>query len=59
VQIRIGAPLDLTRWEGSGSDPRAWRAATDELMVAIQRLTGQECVGRHANDVNPADRDVA
>jgi 1-acyl-sn-glycerol-3-phosphate acyltransferase len=49
VTIRFGAPLDLSRFEGtSGTDPLALRAVTDELMFEIRRLTGQTYVDRYA-----------
>jgi 1-acyl-sn-glycerol-3-phosphate acyltransferase len=48
VEIRIGAPLDLQRFAGSGDDPLALRALTDEVMFAIKELSGQEYVDRYA-----------
>jgi 1-acyl-sn-glycerol-3-phosphate acyltransferase len=59
VEIRIGAPMDLAKWESASDDPRAWRRATDELMMAIQRLTGQEYVDRYPTSVERATRDAA
>ena len=45
VTIRFGKPMDFTgrRWTA-----RRLRAITDEVMDAIQALTGQEYVGRYA-----------
>lgn len=59
VEIRLGTPLDLARWADQAADPHAWRAATDELMAAIQRLTGQEYVDRHPTAEERARRDAA
>lgn len=45
VTIRFGKPLDFT---GRTMDSSSLRAITDEVMTEIQRLTGQEYVGRYA-----------
>jgi 1-acyl-sn-glycerol-3-phosphate acyltransferase len=45
VAIRFGKPLDFT---GRPMDSTNLRAITDEVMEAIQGLTGQEYVGRYA-----------
>ena len=45
VTIRIGKPMDFT---GQTMDSSTLRAITDEVMAAIQALTGQEYVGRYA-----------
>lgn len=58
VEIRIGEPLDLTRWSTTPDDPAAWREATDELMAAIRRLSGQEYVDRHPSERERAERDA-
>jgi 1-acyl-sn-glycerol-3-phosphate acyltransferase len=44
VEVRIGAPL---RWPG-GNDSGALRSFTDEIMVAIAALSGQELVRKYA-----------
>lgn len=60
VEIRIGEPLDLTRWSAAAAnDPIAWREATDELMATIQRLTAQEYMDRHPSADERAQRDAA
>lgn len=59
VEIRLGDPLDLSQWRARPADPAVWRAATDELMAAIQRLGGQEHADRHATDAERAARDAA
>lgn len=45
VTIRFGPPLPSA---GRTRDMSSLRAFTDEIMLAIQRLTGQEYVGRYA-----------
>ncbi len=44
VSVEFGAPLDLSR-HGSADSGRARRAATDEVMAAIQRMSGQTPAG--------------
>jgi 1-acyl-sn-glycerol-3-phosphate acyltransferase len=48
VEIRVGEPLDLSAWRGGEVDSKGLRELTHKLMNAIQRLTGQEYVGRYA-----------
>lgn len=45
VVVKFGAPLDLSH-HGANTG-RARRAATDEIMAAIQELTGQEQAGTY------------
>ncbi|MEU4480831.1 lysophospholipid acyltransferase family protein [Micromonospora sp. NPDC023966] len=45
ISIRFGKPLDFT---GRSDDRTSLREMTDELMVEIQKLTGQEYVPRYA-----------
>lgn len=45
VTIKFGKPMDFT---GRPHDTAGMRAITDDVMAAIQELTGQEYVGRHA-----------
>jgi 1-acyl-sn-glycerol-3-phosphate acyltransferase len=45
VTIRFGKPMDFS---GRPMDSSSMRAITDEVMAAIQALTGQEYVGRYA-----------
>ncbi|WP_374222849.1 lysophospholipid acyltransferase family protein [Williamsia sp. CHRR-6] len=55
VDITIGEPICLEPWRAAADDPAAWRAATDELMAAIQRLTGQDYVDRHPDQDHTRD----
>ncbi|WP_431032963.1 lysophospholipid acyltransferase family protein [Streptomyces sp. P6-2-1] len=46
--IRIGKPLDFSRYEGMEGDRFILRALTDEVMYEIMRLSGQEYVDIYA-----------
>ena len=48
TRVIIGAPLDLSPWRGKPADSSVYRQITAALMLEIQRLTGQEYVGRYA-----------
>lgn len=63
--IRIGKPLDFSRFEAREADGALYREVTDEVMRAIQALTGQEYVdayigtSRAAKVGRSADPDAA
>jgi 1-acyl-sn-glycerol-3-phosphate acyltransferase len=42
VGVKIGAPLEFSRYEGMESDRLVLRAVTDEIMYAILAMSGQE-----------------
>lgn len=44
VTIRIGKPLDFSRYDGMSASPAIRRAVTDEVMYSIMELSGQEYV---------------
>ncbi|MFF8282611.1 lysophospholipid acyltransferase family protein [Streptomyces albus] len=46
--IRIGKPLDFSRYQGMDNDRFIQRAVTDEVMYAILKLSGQEYVDIYA-----------
>ena len=46
--VRFGEPLDFSRFYGKASDRRALREVTDEVMRAIEKLSGQEYVDMYA-----------
>ncbi|SCK27850.1 1-acyl-sn-glycerol-3-phosphate acyltransferase [Streptomyces sp. WMMB 714] len=46
--IRIGRPLDFSRYQGMENDRFIQRALTDEVMYEIMRLSGQEYVDMYA-----------
>lgn len=56
VTIAYGRPLDLTPWRGREEDPQAWREVTDELMVQIAALSGQQRVDRYPTAAELAGR---
>lgn len=47
--IRIGKPLDFTRYQGMDQDRFVLRAVTDEVMYTIMKLSGQEYVDMYAS----------
>ena len=62
VGIRIGEPLDFTRYEGLEDDRFILRSVTDEVMYELMTLSGQEYVDMYATrakeliaDGSPAD----
>ena len=48
VGVRIGAPLDFSRYEGMESDRFVLRSITDEIMYELMELSGQEYVDMYA-----------
>ena len=48
VGIRIGAPLDFSRYEGFDGDRFVLRSMTDEIMYELMELGGQEYVDIYA-----------
>ncbi len=46
--IRIGRPLDFSRYHGMENDRFILRSVTDEVMYEIMRLSGQEYVDIYA-----------
>jgi 1-acyl-sn-glycerol-3-phosphate acyltransferase len=51
IRIRIGAPLDFSRYEGLAGDRFVERSVTDEIMYALMELSGQEYVDVYATKV--------
>lgn len=47
----IGKPLDFSRFQGMSADRFVLRSVTDEIMLAIQELSGQEYVDVYASSV--------
>ena len=52
--IRIGAPLDFSRYEGLSGDRFVERSITDEIMYELMQLSGQEYVDLYAAKVKAA-----
>jgi 1-acyl-sn-glycerol-3-phosphate acyltransferase len=48
VGIRIGEPLDFSRYEGMSADRFVLRSITDEIMYELMQLSGQEYVDTYA-----------
>lgn len=46
--IRIGKPLDFSRYQGMDGDRFILRSVTDEVMYEIMKLSGQEYVDVYA-----------
>lgn len=51
VRIRIGKPLDFSRYAGLAGDRFVERSVTDELMYELMELSGQEYVDVYAQKV--------
>jgi 1-acyl-sn-glycerol-3-phosphate acyltransferase len=49
VGVRIGAPLDFSRYQGMENDRFVLRSITDEIMYALMELSGQEYVDIYAS----------
>jgi 1-acyl-sn-glycerol-3-phosphate acyltransferase len=49
IEIRIGEPLDFAEFRGQPAGSRQRRAVTDEVVQAIQKLSGQEYVPMYAS----------
>ena len=47
--MRIGKPLDFSRYEGMEGDRFVLRSITDEIMYALMELSGQEYVDMYAD----------
>jgi 1-acyl-sn-glycerol-3-phosphate acyltransferase len=54
VGIKIGAPLDFSRYEGMEDDRFILRSITDEIVYALMELSGQEYVDVYAADAKKA-----
>ncbi|HVQ94409.1 MAG TPA: lysophospholipid acyltransferase family protein [Mycobacteriales bacterium] len=51
VGVRIGKPLDFSRYEGLAGDRFVERSMTDEIMYELMQLSGQEYVDLYAAKV--------
>ena len=51
VTVRIGEPMEFSRFAGMESDRFVLRAVTDEIMHRIAQLSGQEYVDVYASTV--------
>ncbi|GED98297.1 lysophospholipid acyltransferase family protein [Gordonia crocea] len=51
IEVRIGKPLDFSRFEGMGGNRFIERAVTDEIMYELMQLSGQKYVDLYAADL--------
>jgi 1-acyl-sn-glycerol-3-phosphate acyltransferase len=51
IGIRIGAPLDFSRYDGLQDDRFVLRSITDEIMYELMQLSGQEYVDMYATSM--------
>ena len=51
IGVRIGAPLDFSRYEGMEGDRFVLRSITDEIMYELMQLSGQEYVDMYATSM--------
>jgi 1-acyl-sn-glycerol-3-phosphate acyltransferase len=51
VRIKIGPPLDFSRYEGLSGDRFVERSMTDEIMYELMELSGQQYVDQYAAKV--------
>ncbi|MEO7745809.1 MAG: lysophospholipid acyltransferase family protein [Actinomycetota bacterium] len=58
VGVRIGVPLDFSRYEGMEDDRFVLRSMTDEIMYELMTLSGQEYVDCYATKAK-ADLELA
>jgi 1-acyl-sn-glycerol-3-phosphate acyltransferase len=54
VGVVLGEPLDFSRFEGMEGDRFVLRSITDEIMVEIAKLSGQEYVDVYASTLRQA-----
>jgi 1-acyl-sn-glycerol-3-phosphate acyltransferase len=55
VGVRVGKPLDFSRYAGRENDRFVLRSATDELMYEIMLLSGQSYVDEYAAKVKSGE----
>ena len=48
VRIRIGEPIDFSRYEGLDGERVVERAVTDQIMYALMELSGQDYIDEYA-----------
>jgi 1-acyl-sn-glycerol-3-phosphate acyltransferase len=51
IRVKIGKPLDFSRYDGLAGDRFVERSITDEIMYALMELSGQEYVDVYAAKV--------
>lgn len=58
IRVKIGAPMDFSRYEGMAGDRFVERSITDEIMYSLMELSGQEYVDIYAAKAK-AEQDAA
>ena len=58
VGVKIGKPLDFSRYAGQDDNRFVLRSATDELMYELMLLSGQEYVDEYAAAVKSGDVEI-
>ncbi|WP_026919540.1 lysophospholipid acyltransferase family protein [Gordonia shandongensis] len=58
ITVRVGEPLDFSRYEGMAGNRFIERAVTDEIMYALMRLGGQQYVDVYAASLKNSDGTV-
>jgi 1-acyl-sn-glycerol-3-phosphate acyltransferase len=48
ITVRVGRPIDVSRYADRIDDPKVLRRITDEVMFELRELSGQEYVDRYA-----------
>jgi 1-acyl-sn-glycerol-3-phosphate acyltransferase len=56
VRIRIGKPIDFSRYEGLADERVVERAVTDEIMYALMELSGQDYIDEYATKARALKR---
>jgi 1-acyl-sn-glycerol-3-phosphate acyltransferase len=51
IRIKVGPPMDFSRYDGLAGDRFIERSVTDEIMYALMELSGQEYVDLYAAKV--------
>ena len=55
VTVRLGKPMDFSRFEGLAGNRFIERAVIDEVIYELMRLSGQEYVDIYAASVKESD----
>jgi 1-acyl-sn-glycerol-3-phosphate acyltransferase len=58
VEVKIGEPLDFSRYAGQDDNKLVLRSATDELMYELMLLSGQQYVDEYAASVKAGEVDI-
>ena len=59
VGVRVGRPLDFSRYQGMQNDRFVLRSMTDEIMYELMQLSGQEYVDMYAAKAKQLTADAA